>query len=142
PAAHLAFSSASLSFFADVLTVRVRGDRGARRHHGGHALGLAHPSLQSAERRRLRSGAASSHCRKSSAVNQMSVSRETMTIRRLRRGNLAIALAALATLALLAAACGAPPGPSGWAGPQPVKVDSGQLVLVPHKSKLFALPAG
>ena len=65
-----------------------------------------------------------------------------MTSRTLPRGKVALALAALAALALLAAACGAPPGPSGWAGPQPVKVDAGQLVLVPHKSKLFALPAG
>src|SRR3954471_9715567 len=59
-----------------------------------------------------------------------------------RRRTLVFAMAGLGVLALLATACGAPPGPTGWAGPQPVKVDAGQLVLVPHKNKLFALPAG
>lgn len=42
-------------------------------------------------------------------------------------------------LALLATACGAPPGPAGWAGAVPIKVDSQRLILVNHKSHLYAL---
>src|SRR6476659_9703249 len=48
-------------------------------------------------------------------------------------------LAATAALALAAVACSAPPGPSGWAAPHPLKLQNGDIVLVPHKSKLFAL---
>ena len=47
---------------------------------------------------------------------------------------------ALAALALLAAACGAPPSPGGWAPALPVKVGSADLVLVTHKSHVYALP--
>ncbi len=53
------------------------------------------------------------------------------------------ALAALAILALgLTTACGVPPGPQGWAGPVPVKIDSANVILVSHKKTLFAMPAG
>lgn len=44
------------------------------------------------------------------------------------------------SLVVLAAACGSPPGPRGWAAPQPVETQD--LTLVPYKKKLFALPAG
>lgn len=46
----------------------------------------------------------------------------------------------LAIIALAAVACGAPSGPRGWAGAQPVVVDGAELVLVPHRSRLYALP--
>ena len=65
------------------------------------------------------------------------VSRETSAGR--RRPRRVAGVAALAGLALLAAACGAPPGPVGWAGAVPVKVDSQRLILVSHKSHLYAL---
>ena len=53
------------------------------------------------------------------------------------------AVAALAILALgLTTACGVPPGPQGWAGPVPVKIDSANVILVSHKKTLFAMPAG
>jgi len=51
----------------------------------------------------------------------------------------AAALAALAALATLASACAAPPGPRGWAAPQPVVLEDQDYVLVPHKDDLFAL---
>ena len=51
-------------------------------------------------------------------------------------------IAGLAAIATLVAACGAPPGPAGWAPARPVKVDSAKFILVPHRSKLFALPDG
>ncbi|MEX2246364.1 MAG: PQQ-binding-like beta-propeller repeat protein [Dehalococcoidia bacterium] len=41
--------------------------------------------------------------------------------------------------ALLAAACGAPPGPSGWAGAQPVRIDGQNLILAAHRDRLYAL---
>ena len=67
------------------------------------------------------------------------VSRETISRRKRSAG---LAVAALAALAMLAAACGAPPGPEGWTGPLPVKVDSQRLILVAHKSRLYALKDG
>jgi outer membrane protein assembly factor BamB len=48
-------------------------------------------------------------------------------------------MVAVVGLALFAAACGAPPGPVGWAGAVPVKVDAQRLILVSHKSHLYAL---
>ncbi len=51
-------------------------------------------------------------------------------------------LVVAALLAFLAVACGRPPGPSGWAAPLPLKLQNGSVVLVPHKSKLFALAQG
>lgn len=56
-----------------------------------------------------------------------------------RRPRAVVGVVALAALALLAAACGAPPGPGGWAGAVPVQVDAQRLILVPHKSHLYAL---
>ena len=53
-----------------------------------------------------------------------------------------LAVAFLAALALFAAACGAPPGPVGWAGALPIKVDGQDMILVSHKSHLYALKKG
>jgi len=47
---------------------------------------------------------------------------------------------ALAAVALLAVACASPPGPRGWAGARPVRVDSQDIILAAHKNKLSALP--
>jgi outer membrane protein assembly factor BamB len=48
----------------------------------------------------------------------------------------------LLTLGLLAlaAGCGNPPGPRGWAAPQPVETND--MTLAPFRKKLFALPKG
>lgn len=59
-----------------------------------------------------------------------------------RRNYAPLAVAAAPLLALLAAGCGAPPGPEGWAAPNPVTVQSQQVILVAHKSHLYALPEG
>lgn len=56
------------------------------------------------------------------------------------RRKLALPAIALAALALLAAACGAPPSPAGWAPALPVKVGATEMVLVTHKSHVYALP--
>ena len=68
-------------------------------------------------------------------ANPAVVSRETTRQRRSQ----AIVVASLGALALLTAACGAPPGPVGWAGAVPVTSGSLKLVLVNHKSHLYAL---
>ncbi len=54
------------------------------------------------------------------------------------RARLAV-LAALALVALAAAACGGRASPYGWAPAQAVEVDGKSIVLVPHKSRLYAL---
>ena len=68
-------------------------------------------------------------------VTTAHVSRETFRGRRFG----AIGLVTLGALAVVAAACGQPPGPVGWAGAVPIKVDSQNLILVAHTSHLYAL---
>lgn len=52
------------------------------------------------------------------------------------------ALMLVGVLALFAAACGAPPSPAGWAPAVPIKTGNSELVLVTHKSHLYAMPDG
>ena len=72
---------------------------------------------------------------------QVYVSRETYAPGTRRRRWLALPVLMLGTT-LLVAACGAPPGPQGWAAPQPIKINNQQVILVPHKAHLYALPDG
>jgi outer membrane protein assembly factor BamB len=58
----------------------------------------------------------------------------------LHRRRIALTLA-LATLPLFAIACGLPPGPAGWAPAVTVQSGGSEVVLVTHKSRVFALPA-
>ncbi len=70
----------------------------------------------------------------------MTVSRETREAGRRARVSRAtlVLVATLGLGAILVAACGNPPGPRGWAAPEPVDADS--LTLVPHKKTLYAVP--
>lgn len=44
-------------------------------------------------------------------------------------------------LTLLAVACGAPPGPKGWAGARPLRLDGRDVILVPRRARVYALPS-